>query len=696
MDKRALLFIVSIFFILILPACSRFEITSGYSENDLDNSSRLIGYWDEEGYNSILETIGVDSILYDRDYVITDEIYASLAKEIEEVYYTSNKSEYEKRTKRVMNYAPAIQRAIDDANAAGGGRVVIPKQKNGTSVYYSSSIQMKSNVCLYVDDGAELTFIRNISNEYYPITLTSFEGTDLYNFAAPIRAFHAHDISIRGKGIINVQADEANWWNWRNNSEGIDCHAELSDYVVHEWNNKGYPLEYRLLYDGYTKLPEKIATSHIDWDDIENVEWIATPSVVPIQSFLRPATIETYACANVLIEGIKIINCPMWAIHPIRCRYVHINNITIDSRGPNNDGINPESTQSVLIENCIFNCGDDCISIKAGKNLDGHSRGGEGEPSLGIIIRNCSFDQGHAGVAIGSETSGNVKEVYIHDCSFGESQIKNVLRIKTNSHRGGTVQNVYLKDCNASKCYNGVIQIQTKYDEENEYIKAGFGPYLPMVEHIRVSHLIGGTDANPIGAKYALELDANEYAPIEDVKMSDVSLYGVKDYCSLKGVKDLEINNLRCSPYKKPNKVESISNTSIDISNVEIVIDGKEYDSFDNHLDWDTITDIEVHGIIKTADSVFATGNGSVSVYIDRGVICAEDQIPELISFDAITTWIANETYAFVAYVDCGEMPNYKYSFWPKDTGEENARRIISIVAKGEKFNINTFNMEIR
>src|SRR4029077_9788761 len=87
--------------------------------------------------------------------------------------------------------------------------------------------------------------------------------------------------------------------------------------------------------------------------------------------YLRTQFIQPYRCENVLIEGVSIRNSPMWEINPVLCRNVTVRKVRISSHGPNNDGCDPESCRDVLIEDCVFDTGDDCIAIKSGRNADG-------------------------------------------------------------------------------------------------------------------------------------------------------------------------------------------------------------------------------------------------------------------------------------------------------------------------------------
>ena len=129
------------------------------------------------------------------------------------------------------------------------------------------------------------------------MVLTSFEGNDTYNYAAPVRAFHAKNIALTGKGTLNPQADPYNWQAWKRGSFGFPNQAEVVDVLVKEWSDKAYPIERRLLTDGTSALPDKIPTMKINWDNIEEVEYIDTPKdVTPLRSLLRPCTFEPYAC----------------------------------------------------------------------------------------------------------------------------------------------------------------------------------------------------------------------------------------------------------------------------------------------------------------------------------------------------------------------------------------------------------------
>ena len=134
----------------------------------------------------------------------------------------------------------------------------------------------------------------------------------------------------------------------------------------------------------------------------------------------------------------------MWQIHPVLCNNVTVKGVSMVSHGPNNDGCNPESCRDVLIENCFFDTGDDCIAIKSGRNNDGRL---VAIPAENIIIRNCRMKDGHGGVTIGSEVSGGVRNVFTENCDMDSPNLDRALRIKTNSVRGGFIENIFMRNC---------------------------------------------------------------------------------------------------------------------------------------------------------------------------------------------------------------------------------------------------------
>ena len=128
--------------------------------------------------------------------------------------------------------------------------------------------------------------------------------------------------------------------------------------------------------------------------------------------YLRPHLIQLHGCRDVTLSGFFITNSPFWCVHLLCCENVICRGLRYDAKLVNNDGIDPEMTRNLLIEDIDFNNGDDNVAIKAGRDNDGWRTA---RPSENIIIRNCRF-KGLHGVVIGSEMSAGVRNVFVEDC----------------------------------------------------------------------------------------------------------------------------------------------------------------------------------------------------------------------------------------------------------------------------------------
>ena len=164
-----------------------------------------------------------------------------------------------------------------------------------------------------------------------------------------------------------------------------------------------------------------------------------------------------------LIEGVTFTNSPMWILNPVLCENVTIRGVTVDSHGPNNDGCDPESCRNVLIENCTFDTGDDCIAIKSGRNADGRRIG---VPSENIIIRGCTMKDGHGGVVLGSEMSGGIRNVFVEDCEMDSPNLDRAIRLKSNTMRGGYLENLFVRNVKVGQVADAVVRINLNYDKD--------------------------------------------------------------------------------------------------------------------------------------------------------------------------------------------------------------------------------------
>jgi polygalacturonase len=406
-----------------------------------------------------------------------------------------NVMDYNAKADGITNNSDAFKKAIDDCYKNGGGKVIIPSGK-----FLTGPIHLKSNVNLHINEGAEILFSTNPDN-YYPLVHTSFEGTELMNYSPLIYAYECKNIAITGKGILNGQADNLNWWPW--------CSKDTYGWKPGMPSQKDP--ENR---DALVKLAE---------------EGVAVNErVFGNGHYLRPIFIQTFGCNRVLIEGVKIINAPFWVIHPIKCTNVLVDDVTVESHGPNNDGCDPEYSKNVIIRNCTFNTGDDCIAIKSGRDADGRRVAIKCE---NIVVQNCKMIDGHGGVSIGSEISAGVCNVFVENCTMDSPNLDRVLRIKTNSKRGGITENIYLRNIKVGVVKEEVLRLDMFYDVYGSQV----GKYLPEIRNVCLENI---TVKN--GGKYGVYAKGYKESPISNVMLKDVIIEKTnKDYI-IENIKDLK------------------------------------------------------------------------------------------------------------------------------------------------------------
>ncbi|SNR43966.1 Glycosyl hydrolases family 28 [Maribacter sedimenticola] len=290
------------------------------------------------------------------------------------------------------NITKNIQTAIDNANKNGGGTVIVPK-----GIWTTGRIALKSNVNLHLEEGAELHFSGEIA-DFLPAVFTRVEGIEIMSSGGFIYAYNAENIAITGKGkIIGPDMDAP-----------IRT-AESPKEVVEISIDQNAPVKERI-YDGDKG-----------------------------RYFYKPKSICLVACKNVLIEGITIERSVTWNVTPIYCDGVIIRGITVNSVGiPTGDGIDIESSRNVLIEYSTLNNGDDCFTMKAGRDKDGIR---VDRPTENVVVRYCLSEAGHGAITTGSETAGWIRNIYLHDCIFDGTD--RGFRFKTRRPRGGGVENIY-------------------------------------------------------------------------------------------------------------------------------------------------------------------------------------------------------------------------------------------------------------
>ncbi|MBQ9678809.1 MAG: glycoside hydrolase family 88 protein [Prevotella sp.] len=351
----------------------------------------------------------------------------------------------------------AIQKTIDQCSKKGGGKVVVPA---GTR-FLTGAIQLKSGVNLVIEEGAVLQFV--FDTTLYPIVETSWEGLECFNLSPCVYAFKAKDIAITGKGTIDGGGSNETWWPWCGNKR----FGMKEGDTVHQWNGS----RARLLKDGEDGIPM------YDEKGNRNPERVFTD-----KDGLRPQLVNFNKCEGILMEDVTLLRSPFWVIHPLHSTDITVRRVKMINDGPNGDGCDPECCDRVLIEDCFFNTGDDCIAIKSGRNRDGRERN---MPSKNIIIRNCEMKNGHGGVVIGSEISGGCQNVYAENCVMDSPNLDRVLRIKTNSCRGGVIENINVRNITVGQCGEAVLKINTDYEPKEVCCRG----YYPTVRNVTMENV---------------------------------------------------------------------------------------------------------------------------------------------------------------------------------------------------------------
>ncbi len=368
----------------------------------------------------------------------------------------------------------AIVRTIDACAAAGGGRIVLPR-----GLCLTGPIRLRSRMALHVPEGSHLRFIPE-PDRYLPPVFSRWEGVELMGYHPLIYAFEESDVAITGHGTIDGGADDDHWWPWKG-----------------PWNGK---------FDG-TSAGERQAADRARLFDLAERGVPVEQRVFGTGSRLRPPLFQPYRSHRVLVEGVTITNSPFWLLHPVLCRDVVFRDLTCRSHGPNNDGIDPESCTNVLIERCTFDTGDDCIAIKAGRNADGRRLAA---PCENIVVRHCRMQDGHAGVAIGSELTGGVRNVFVEDCRMDSPHLTRALEIKTNGYRGGIVEDIHLKRLRIGVVERALVQLWMFYEEGSG------GTFVPVIRRIAIDDCtVGRTER-------LLVIRGRPDSPVTDLSLTNI------------------------------------------------------------------------------------------------------------------------------------------------------------------------------
>lgn len=317
----------------------------------------------------------------------------------------------------------SINAAIEACSKNGGGVVFIP-----SGLWSTGPVELKSNVNLHLQSDAVLSFTRDMSQ--YKLIETNWEGLAAVRNQSPISGTSLVNVAITGSGIIDGNGDA-----WRM--------VKREKLTASQWE--------KLVASGGVVDPRgRIwypSASSLKGSEIKNAGVIAAGKTAKdyeeIKDFLRPNLLVLTKSKNILLEGVTFQNSPAWNVHPLMCENITISNIVVRNPwyGQNGDGLDLESCKNVVVENSVFDVGDDGICIKSGRDAEGRRRG---MPTENVLVKNCTVYHAHGGFVVGSEMSGGAKNIFVTDCTFIGTDIG--LRFKTTRGRGGVVEKVYIKN----------------------------------------------------------------------------------------------------------------------------------------------------------------------------------------------------------------------------------------------------------
>lgn len=400
-----------------------------------------------------------------------------------------------------------IKQSIKNASAEGGGTIYFP-----AGTYLTAAIHLESNITLDIESGAVLKFSTTFE-DYLPFVKVRWEGVFMNSLSPLIYADKAENITIKGRGVIDGQG--------------------------HTWWKESRRLIDEIRKDGKTSATNKLQQMWLDANKGIKVSPYYESTLE--RKFFRPPFIQFHESKNILIEGITIINSPFWTINPIGCddlliHGVRINNPSSNPKGHNTDGINPESCRNVRISDCFLSVGDDCITIKSGRDEDGRNYG---RPCENITITNCIMLAGHGGVVIGSEMSGGVKKVTISNCVFNGTDAG--IRLKSSRGRGGIVEEIRVDNIVMNNIQRNAFIFDLFYDKDSK--EEPVSERTPVFRNVHISN-VTGSDVKKIGYITGI----NEM-PISEISFSNINMVAENGFTA-KTAKNITFHNIDFSVKK--------------------------------------------------------------------------------------------------------------------------------------------------
>jgi unsaturated rhamnogalacturonyl hydrolase len=230
-------------------------------------------------------------------------------------------------------------------------------------------------------------------------------------------------------------------------------------------------------------------------------------------------------------------------VHPVLSQNITVRGLKIKSHGPNNDGCDPESCTDVLIEDCVFDTGDDCIAIKSGRNGDGRR---VNVPTENLIVRNCTMKDGHGGVVLGSECTGGIRNVFVEDCVMDSENLDRALRFKNNAVRGGILENVFMRNVKVGRVGEAVLTIDLLYEEGAK------GPFKPVVRNVQIDNVTS------TGSPRVMYIRGFEGAEVDNIRISNSTFNNVTETEVVQYAGGITLTNVTINPAKAAKSLNSV------------------------------------------------------------------------------------------------------------------------------------------
>jgi polygalacturonase len=445
---------------------------------------------------------------------------------------------------KMLNTA-AFEKAFAALAKNGGGQLIVPP-----GLWLTGPIKLRSHTELHLERGALIQFSRDY--KLYPLIVINLKGEKEIDSTSPISGENLTDVAITGKGIIDGGGDA-----WRPLKKD-----KLGDA---DW--KALVKSGGVLDDaGKTWFPSRdVITGRDTVENLRKNNSLNLTDYEPAHEFLRPKMVRLIGIKRLRLEGVTFQNPPNWTLNPLLCEDVAILNVQVRNSptAQNSDALDLESCRHAIIRGCTFDVGDDGICLKSGKDAAGRRIG---VPTEDVLVEGCTVYHAHGGFTIGSEMSGDVKNIRVTNCTFIGTEVG--LRFKSTRGRGGVVEKIFINDIRMENILGDAINFNLYYEnksalDETAGADVKFPPVTeetPAFKDIHVEHLICR------GARNAIVLQGLPEMPLRDITLKNVSITSDKGV-SVTDAENVSFENVRVENQSSAAvKTVRVKNSQLDLA----------------------------------------------------------------------------------------------------------------------------------